>query len=132
MARTIHAHDLGAATARIERLSHMLDTRWRLPVIGARFGVDPLLGLVPVLGDAAAAAIGGYILIEAWRLGAPASLVVRMLANIGIDALVGSIPILGTIFDVAFRAHRRNAALLRRHLNERSAAPAGTTHFVAA
>jgi hypothetical protein len=64
---------------------------------------------------------GLYLLLEARRHGAPPALIARMLGNIGLDALVGSVPIAGSIFDVAFKAHRRNYRLLRRHLTESGA-----------
>lgn len=89
-----------------------MDTALRIPGTRIRFGLDPLLGIVPGLGDAIGALIGGYIVLAALRAGAPRLVIARMLANIGVDAIAGAVPIAGTIFDVAFKAHRRNAALL--------------------
>ena len=71
-----------------------------------------MLGILPGLGDAIGALIGGYIVVAALRAGAPRLVIARMLANIGVDAIVGAVPVAGTIFDVAFKAHRRNAGLL--------------------
>lgn len=90
----------------------MLDTSLRIPGTRIRFGLDPVLGLLPGLGDAVAALIGGFIIWSAWRAGAPALVIGRMLANVAVDAVVGSVPVAGTVFDIAFKAHRRNAQLL--------------------
>lgn len=84
----------------------------RIPGTRIRFGLDPVLGLVPGLGDAIAALIGSYIVWTALRIGAPWLIVGRMLLNLGVDAIVGAVPVAGTIFDVAFKAHRRNARML--------------------
>lgn len=86
--------------------------------------MDQLLGLVPGLGDAIAALIGAYIIWSAARVGAPALIVGRMLANVGVDAVVGAVPLLGTVFDVAFKAHRRNARMLAEWSAEPRAAEA--------
>lgn len=101
-----------ARIARAVRLARVLDTALRIPGTRIRFGLDPILGLVPGLGDAIAALIGGYIVWTAVRAGAPALIVGRMLVNVAVDAIVGAVPAAGTIFDVAFKAHRRNARML--------------------
>ena len=98
--------------ARVTRLAQVLDTAFRIPGTRIRFGVDQLLGLVPGLGDAIAALIGGFIVWTAVRVGAPPLVVGRMLVNIAVDAVVGAVPLAGTVFDIAFKAHRRNARLL--------------------
>lgn len=94
------------------RLAQVLDTAFRIPGTRIRFGVDQLLGLVPGLGDAIAALIGGFIVWTAVRVGAPRLVIGRMLVNIAVDAIVGAVPLAGTVFDIAFKAHRRNARLL--------------------
>lgn len=98
--------------ARARQLARLLDTALRIPGTRIRFGLDPILGLVPGLGDAVAALVGGYIVWTAARAGAPRLVIGRMLANVAIDAVVGAVPAAGTVFDVAFKAHRRNAQLL--------------------
>lgn len=104
-----------------ERLARLLDSQFRLPGTNWRFGLDGLVGLfAPGAGDTITAALGLYIIVTAHRLGAPATIILRMLINLAVDWLVGSIPILGDIFDFAFKAHRRNLALLRRHLLDRA------------
>ncbi|GLK78760.1 hypothetical protein GCM10008174_05010 [Methylopila turkensis] len=99
----------------LDRLAHLLDSRWRIPGTNWRFGVDALVGLVPVAGDLSAALVSGYMIKRAHELGAPSHVLARMVGNVALDTVVGSIPILGSVFDVAFKANRRNIALLRRH-----------------
>jgi hypothetical protein len=100
----------------IRELAHLLDNSQRIPLIGYRFGVDAILGLVPVIGDFSAFALSGYIIYRAARMGAPASLLAKMLANALGDTLVGSIPVLGTVVDVVWKANARNLKLLERFL----------------
>jgi hypothetical protein len=96
----------------VRTLSRLLDTRFVIPGTNIHFGLDAILGLVPGIGDAISAAIGTYIIVAAQQSGVPKAVLARMLANLGLDTVVGSVPILGTIFDVAFKANARNAALL--------------------
>lgn len=111
-----HAAERDRALAELEDLAVLLDSRWRIPFTRIRFGIDPMLGLIPGLGDAAAAAPALYLVWRARKLGVPFSLQARMLGNVGIDFLIGSVPILGSIFDVFYKASRRNHALLREHI----------------
>ena len=101
---------------RLDRFAHLSDNAYRIPFIGRRIGLDGIVGLVPGIGDAVTALAALYPLVEAWRLGVPATLLVRMLGNIGCDSILGAVPIAGDLFDFAFKANRRNVALLRRHL----------------
>lgn len=102
----------------IRELTHLLDSSMRIPVIGYRFGVDAVLGLVPVIGDFSSFALSGWIIYRAARMGAPAGLLARMLANAFGDALFGSIPILGTVVDVLWKANTKNLRMLERFLAE--------------
>src|SRR3954452_4386215 len=104
--------------ARIEALAALLDTAFLIPGTGIRFGLDALIGLLPGIGDAITTAMALYIVSEARALGAPRLLVARMIANVAIDGMVGAVPLVGDAFDVAFRANRRNMALLRGHLDK--------------
>ncbi|MFX4223217.1 MAG: DUF4112 domain-containing protein [Thalassobaculum sp.] len=99
----------------LERLADLMDSRFRIPGTGIRFGVDAVLGLVPGIGDGLVTVPGVYILVRAHRMGAPFLLLARMALNLAIDLVVGTIPLVGDIFDIGFRANRRNVALLRRH-----------------
>ena len=102
----------------LERLEILLDEAFRIPGTRIRFGLDGIIGLVPGLGDVLAGLLSLIIPLAAWIRGAPYITLVRMTANVGIGVLIGSIPILGDIFDIAWKANRRNYQLLRRHLAE--------------
>ena len=104
-----------AALDRLDMLATAFDTAFVVPGTGVRFGVEFLLRLVPVAGDAAASALSCYLLYEAYRLGVPRTLLARMLANVLLEGAVGAVPLAGDAFDVLFRANRRNVMLLREH-----------------
>ena len=93
-----------------------------MPGTNFRIGIDPIVGLMPGVGDLLGGAASLYIILEAARTGAPTSVLVRMAANVAIDTLVGAIPVLGDVFDFGWKSNTRNARLLARHLEE----PAGT------
>jgi hypothetical protein len=102
-------------------LARMMDDQFALPGTNIRFGLDSILGLVPGLGDALTSAISLLIVHHAWAAGASKLTLARMLGNVGVDFLVGSVPVVGDLFDVAFKANRKNARLLEAHLGKRSA-----------
>ena len=105
-----------ARLKRIHLLSRFLDEQFRIPGTTYRVGLDGLLGLIPGVGDAAGALLSTYILYEAIRLGAPNTVLLRMIANIGIDTVGGAIPVVGDIFDMAWKTNKKNAALLHAYL----------------
>jgi hypothetical protein len=105
-----------ARLKRVRLLSRLLDEQFRIPGTTYRVGLDGLLGLIPGVGDAAGAFLSAYILYEATRLSAPKTLLLRMVANIGIDTVVGAIPVVGDIFDIAWKANKKNASLLHAYL----------------
>ena len=107
-----------AARGRVEKLSEFLDTKFKLPVVGYRFGYDSLIGLIPGVGDAATAAMSLYLIVEARRAGAGTGLVLRMIYNVVVDTVLGAVPVFGDLFDFAFKANLRNANLLRAHYKE--------------
>ncbi|MCY7378703.1 MAG: DUF4112 domain-containing protein, partial [Gemmatimonadaceae bacterium] len=102
--------------ARARALTRLLDSAARVPGTSFRFGLDPVLGLIPGLGDVAGAALSGYVVILASRLGAPKSVLVRMLGNVAIDTVAGAMPVVGDLFDAAWKSNTRNLALLERHV----------------
>ena len=104
--------------ARLEALANLLDTAVLIPGTNVRFGLDALIGLVPVVGDVVSAALSLYLVREARALGAPRHLVLRMLGNVALDGVVGAVPLAGDAFDVLWRANRRNMALLRKWLEK--------------
>jgi hypothetical protein len=107
-----------AARERLIRLTRLMDGIFEIPVIGRRFGLDALIGLVPVLGDLVSAGIGLYLVFEARELGASRWLQARMVGNLLLDFLVGAVPVLGDFFDLLYRAHYRNLRLLQKELGE--------------
>ncbi len=104
------------ALARLDFVAGFMDTAFFIPGTNIRFGADAIVGLVPGIGDLVTTAISSWIVYEARRIGAPKHVVARMIGNVAIDGVVGAVPFLGDIFDVAFRANRRNLELLRKHL----------------
>src|SRR6267143_914176 len=102
--------------AAVSKLAYWLDAGIRIPGTSLRFGLDPILGLIPGFGDAAGAILAGWILVEAVRLGASRATVIRIAGNVTLDAAVGAVPLVGDIFDFAWKANLRNVALLERHL----------------
>lgn len=98
------------------QLARVLDDLIRIPGTNLRIGLDPLLGLLPVGGDVAGGVIAAYTLMVAARVGAPPSVILRMAGNILLDALFGVVPVLGDLFDVGWKANRRNVVLLERYM----------------
>src|SRR4051812_44613840 len=112
-------HRRAAVLQRIERLRRLawvLDALGRVPGTRLRFGLNSLIGLAPVAGDAVMALISLYIVAEAVQLGLPRQKIVRMLANVAIEATAGSVPILGDIFDTFWKANLRNVAIIDAHM----------------
>ncbi len=101
---------------RLRALAKLMDAAITLPGTEFRFGLDPLLGLLPGLGDVASVAISAFIIDHARRLGAPRALLSRMAANVAADLAIGAIPIVGDAFDFAFRANMRNMRLFEAWL----------------
>jgi len=97
-----------------EFLAKILDTTVKIPGTPFYVGLDPLLGLIPGIGDMIANLIGTVILILAARLRVPQMVIARMSVNLLINGTVGAIPIFGDLFSIWFRSHARNAELLRR------------------
>ncbi len=111
---------------RLRGMSRLLDNAFTIPGTRYRFGLDALIGLVPGLGDAVSALFSSYIILQASRLGAPGSVVTRMIANVALDTVVGWVPILGDLFDVAWKSNLKNMALLEAHVGQPRAARAGS------
>ena len=102
---------------RVRVVATVLDDAIRIPGTNIRFGLDPVIGLVPGLGDLLGGAASAYIILEAARAGASASILVRMAANVGIDTLIGALPVIGDLFDFAWKSNARNVRLLARHVD---------------
>jgi uncharacterized protein DUF4112 len=104
--------------ARLDALAKLLDVAFILPGTRIRYGIDGLIGLIPVVGDIITTAISLWLVREARALGAPWHVTARMLGNVALDGVVGMVPLAGDAFDVMFRANVRNVRLLRRWMDK--------------
>jgi Domain of unknown function (DUF4112) len=116
---------------RLQRLGYLLDNSIPIPGTRFRIGLEAIVGLVPGVGDLVGGGFSAYIILQAARIGVPASLLARMGWNVAIDALVGAIPFLGDLFDAGFKANMRNLALLERQLQVPSQSRRASRRFVA-
>lgn len=110
--------DAAAVRRRMEAMEKLLERSFVIPGTKLPVGLDSVVGLIPVVGDAIAAALGAYLLWEARNLGLPKWKLWRMAGNIAFDTAVGAVPVAGDIFDFAFRSNSRNLKLVKRHLDK--------------
>src|SRR3978361_1929688 len=103
--------------ARLDALAQLLDVAFILPGTNIRYGIDGIIGLIPVIGDLITTAISLWLVREARALGAPWHVTARMLGNVALDGVVGMVPLAGDAFDVMFRANIRNVRLLKRWMD---------------
>ena len=129
--RSGRAANPGAVT-RARGLARLLDDLIRIPGTNIGIGLDPLIGLIPGLGDVLGGAMSSYILLVAAQEGAPTSVLVRMLGNIALDSVVGVVPVVGDLFDVGVKSNRRNVDLLERYLGSPKETKAASRGMVAA
>lgn len=123
----------GIDPALSRRLADLLDRAFPVRGTSARFGLDPLIGLIPGVGDAISAGLGSIIVMQAIRMNAPRPLILRMAGNLAVNAVVGAIPVLGDIFSFLFRSNLRNYALLRAWQSGEKSYPQGIPpHWLAA
>lgn len=99
----------------LRRLSYLLDSAFRIPGTNIRFGWDPIVGLIPGIGDLSSPLFAGLLLVQALHMRVPRVVMGRMLINAGVDAMLGFVPVLGNIVDIGWKANARNMALLERH-----------------
>ena len=119
-----------ARLQRLRRVARWMDDGIKLPLIPFRIGLDPIIGLVPGLGDAAGAILAAWIVVEAFRLRASKATLARMVYNIAIDAVGGTVPVVGDIFDALWKESLKNVALLERHLAEPGKAARADRRFL--
>jgi hypothetical protein len=98
----------------VEQLSWLMDDLFRIPVVGWRFGLDPLIGLIPGFGDAATSLVSFYILVTAVRHRVPKITLLRMGMNVGLDYVVGAIPGVGDFWDAWWKSNHKNIDLLKK------------------
>ena len=114
--------------AAIRRWARLLDSQFRIPGTSLTFGLDPIIGLIPGVGDLVGPIFGLLVVAHAWKMRVPKVVIARMLVNAGLDALLGVIPLFGDAVDVFWKANQANVQLLERHAFERR--PAGTADWL--
>jgi hypothetical protein len=115
--------DIASRTRRVRLLARLLDSSISVPGTSWKIGLDPIIGLIPGIGDLIGAVLSGYIILEAVHAEVPTFTLVRMLVNVGIDTVLGAVPALGDLFDAAWKSNMMNVALLERHLGATGGAP---------
>ena len=103
---------------RVEAMEMVLERSFVIPGINRPVGLDALVGLVPVVGDAIGMALGAYIVWEARNLGMPKWKLLRMAGNVAFDSVVGAVPLAGDLFDFLFRSNTRNLRIVKQHLDK--------------
>ena len=106
--------------ARLDAVAKLLDIAFIVPGTNIRYGIDGIIGLIPVVGDLIATAFSLWLVREARALGAPWHVTARMLGNVAIQGVVGAVPVAGDAFDVLFRANIRNVRMLRRWMDKQA------------
>ncbi len=106
-----------------EKLVALMDDRFKVPFLNFRFGLDPIIGMVPFAGDVVTFLISALIVLALFRNGVPRSVVFTMVANIVLDLLIGGIPVIGDVWDFFNKANRKNLKLARKYFD--SAAQSG-------
>ncbi len=102
----------------LKQYAQLLDSKFKIPGTDLTFGIDPLLGMIPGLGDLIGYGFSAVLLFSAFKKGVKGEVLVKMLGNMGIDALVGMIPVLGTVFDFVYKANTRNYKLLTEFVED--------------
>lgn len=123
------AERFGAVQARIARVTHVLDDLVPVPGTSQKVGIDPIIGLIPGVGDIVAALVGGWVIAEAARFGIPRIVLARMVVNLLVDLAIGLVPIIGDLFDIVSRSNSANLELFRRHALDPDASTAGHRAF---
>ena len=114
----------------LRHLSRLLDSAFEVPGTGYRIGLDPIIGLLPGLGDLVSPVFAVFVLWQSRELGLPRVVQLRMLFNVAIDAIIGAVPVVGDAFDFAWKANDMNMALLERHAYEERPPAPGDWLFV--
>ncbi|WAT17343.1 DUF4112 domain-containing protein [Aurantiacibacter sp. MUD11] len=110
--------DPQAVRQRIEAMELVLERSFVIPGINRPVGLDAIIGLVPVVGDVIAMAMGAYIVWEARNLDMPKWKLLRMAGNVAFDSAVGAVPMVGDLFDFLFRSNTRNLRIVKKHLDK--------------
>ncbi|WP_228061542.1 DUF4112 domain-containing protein [[Phormidium] sp. LEGE 05292] len=113
---TMNAVQRIATLNRIRKFTYLMDSAFRIPIIGFRFGLDPIIGLVPGAGDLVSTAFSAYLIYLAARFHLPPQIFRQMIFNVALEAAVGTVPLVGDLFDACYKSNIRNLALLEKHL----------------
>ncbi len=111
-------NDPASIRRRVEALEMVLERSFKIPGIKRPVGLDPIIGLIPVVGDIITMGMGAYIVWEARNLGLPKWKLLRMAANVAFDSAVGAVPLAGDLFDFMFRSNSRNLRIIKNHLDK--------------
>lgn len=114
----------------VDRISRLMDSKFTIPGTSIKFGLDPVLGLLPGVGDLGTYGVSLTLIYTMYRHGASSLLIARMVVNATIDAIFGSIPILGALFDLWFKANNRNVKLLREYYEEGKHRGSGKAYLI--
>lgn len=114
----------------LRKVAQLLDSAFVVPGTSYRVGLDPILGLVPGLGDLVSPLFTIGLLWQARELAIPRVVLLRMILNVAIDSVLGAVPVVGDLFDFAWKANNKNVALVERHAQEERTASAGDWVFV--
>ena len=125
------AERFAAFDRRYATVSRVLDDLVAIPGTKQRVGLDPVIGLIPWIGDLVSAGVGFWLIAEAARFKIPGVVLARMVFNTLVDLAVGAIPVLGDLFDVVSRSNTRNLELFRRHATDAYASTAEHRAFLA-
>lgn len=112
------SRDPQSVRQRVEALELLLERSFHIPGTKIPFGLDSVIGLVPVLGDIVTAAMGAYMVWEARNLGMSKWHLIRMAGNVGIDTALGAVPLVGDAFDLVFRSNSKNLRIIKKHLDK--------------
>ena len=112
------SRDPHSVRQRVEALEQLLERSFHIPGTKVPFGLDSIVGLVPVLGDVVTAAMGAYMVWEARNLGMSKWQLMRMAANVGVDTALGAIPLAGDLFDFIWRSNTKNLRIIKKHLDK--------------
>ncbi|MFB2838200.1 DUF4112 domain-containing protein [Floridanema evergladense] len=105
-----------ATLNRIRKFTYLMDSAFRVPLIGFRFGLDPIIGLIPGAGDLVSTVFSAYLIYLAARFQLPPQILREMIFNVALEAAVGTVPLVGDLFDAYYKSNIRNLALLEKHL----------------
>lgn len=116
----------------LRRVAQLMDSAFVVPGTSYRIGLDPIIGLLPWVGDLVSPVFTIALLWQARDVRVPKVVLLRMIVNAAIDAIIGAVPIAGDLFDFGFKANQKNLALLERHAYEEHRPSAGDWLFVLA